>query len=343
MKKTRLISVVLGFCFATNLVSAQQDTQPKPPVAVVSTNLVMLGVINSYEIKKCEIRISNAGESPLNIQDLVPTCNCISGTASQTNLQPKAEGVITLSLNAKLVHDTFKRGVWVVTNDPKNPRILLSVKGEVTPLFEGLPPMPIICRAIDFTVAWTNSFTLTASETNMFLGAPTVRSNNFAQLDVTVKTNTAEKMSYTITTVIKPQDPELHVATVIFPVIGRPGTQPDPVRLQFQTRVGVELHVSPNRILLNPAGTTAPKRLVIHTTERIADSKWLTWSPAIEGVSISVNPPKGLRSNIALTVNVSDEAAQRLLKETGNKTTLTFSYPNHKPVKLSFASTTKAQ
>jgi len=335
MKRTRLLSAVLGFCFATNLVSAQQDAQPKTPIITVSSNIVQLGNINSYETRKTEFRISNAGEAPLQIQELIPTCSCITGLASKTLLQPKEEGLITLSLDARLVHSKFTRSVWVVTNDPKTPRILLSLKGDLQPLFQGLPPMPVSLRAKDANTVWTNSFTLTAAETNMFLGLPTIQSNEFVQLSLTVTTNVAEKMSYTITTFVKALAPTLHAASVTFPVIGRPGTKPNPIQIKFQTKTGAALSVTPNRILLNPDGSNLPKHVVIHTSESVANTNLLSWTPMIKGVDISIQPPRGFRSNILLTVNVSAEARKRLLKE--DYRALTFNYPNHKPVKLSFA------
>jgi hypothetical protein len=335
MHSTRLIVATLTLNLIGAIASAQQEAQPKLPVAVVSTNLVMLGTINSYETKKCEFRISNAGEAPLQIQELIPTCSCITGIASKTTLQPKEEGLVTLSLDARLVHSKFTRSVWVVTNDPKTPRILLSLKGDLQPLFLGLPPMPVSLRAKDANTVWTNSFTLTAAETNMFLGLPMIQSNEFVQLSLTITTNVAERMSYTVTTFVKALAPTLHAASVTFPVIGRPGTKPNPIQIKFQTKTGAELSVIPNRILLNPDGSTLPKHVVIHTSESVANTNLLSWTPMIKGVDISILPPRGFRSNILLTVNVSAEAGKRLLKE--DKRALTFTYPNHKPAKLSFA------
>ena len=335
MKKPSLAALTLCFCLATSLASTEQGAFAKPPVFVLPTNSVEIGTINGYEFKNAVFHIANAGESPLNITNIIPTCNCISGTVNKPILQPKEEGLITLRLDAKLVHDTFKRSVWVESNDPKNPRLLLTVKGTTMPEFMGLPPMPIALRASDATAVWTNSLTLTASETNLFLGTPTIKSNDFANIDVTVITNAAEKMSYTVITVIKPFDSESHITSVTFPVIGRPGTEPGPVRLQFQMKVGAKLNVTPNRLLLNPTGKTAPKRLVVHTSERVANTNLLSWTPAREGVSITVQPPKGIRSNILLMIEVSEAAAQRLLKETNP--VMTFNYPNHKPTTFSFS------
>lgn len=334
MNKTSLFALSAVICLATKVYSAQQDPNVKIPIASIPSNTVELGTINSYDTQTIVFRLTNTGEAPLNIQRITPTCNCISGKADKTVFQPKEEGVITLSLDVKLVHGTFKRVVWLDTDDPKTPRILLTVKGTVQPLFEGLPPMPISYRGLDANVVWTNTLTLTASETNMFLGMPSVQTNEFVKIDVSVKTNAAEKMSYTVTCLVKPIDPDLHNTTVSFPVTGKTGSGVGPVRIQFQTKTGAGLTASPNRILLNPAGATAKKRIVVHTSERIANTNLLTWTPAIEGVTVAVDASQGLKSNIILTMNVSNEATQRLLKEPD--AALTINYPNHKPVKLPF-------
>ena len=342
MKITSYAACFLGVLLTTATASAQEGAQTKRPRAVLlGTNTVDLGTLMKYEIATNAFRISNAGESPLMIKGVVSTCSCISGKADKPLLQPKEEGVITVILKAREVHDTFSRSVWVMTDDPKKPRILLTVKGECVPVFQGLPHMPVILRAMDDTVAWTNEIKLTASETNTFLGLPTLSGEEFANIDVTVQTNVAEKMSYAIRTVIHPLDPAQHVATVTFPVIGRPGTEPSHVRLQFQTQVGAQLHITPNKMLLNPAGKNTPRRFAIQPSGS-ANTNLLSWSPVIEGVDISfvILGKGGMRPNMLLTLKVSDEAAQRLLKE---NTELTFSYPDHKPAKLSFATIAEAK
>ncbi len=337
MKKTSSILLLFVSVLATTPAPAQQGAATKTPRAMLTTNLVEIGTVKANEIRKTEFIISNAGESPLQITDILATCGCISGAANKKTLQPKEEGVITVRLDANLVHGTFSRSVWVETNDPKNPRLILSVKGDSVPLFHGLPPMPVVLRASNTAVAWTNQFTLTASETNLFLGTPTIRGRDYVQIDVTVVTNAAETMSYTITVVLKPIEPSLHVATVTFPVIGNTGTKHRPIKMQFQTNVGTELFVTPNRILLNPDGNTSPQRLIVKTTEPNANTNLLSWSPAVEGVNISFLPQNS-PSTIALILNVSNEASKRLLKE---NIELKFDYPNHKPAKLPFSTIIK--
>ncbi len=336
MNKTAYTAFFVGALLTTASASAAQaDATTKKPCAVLlGTNTVDLGTVMKYETKSTEFRICNAGEAPLTIKAIISTCSCISGKASKPTLLPKEEGVITVLLKASEVHDSFTRSCWVFTDDPKKARIMLTVKGECVPVFQGLPHMPVALRAMDATVAWTNEITLTASETNTFLGLPTLSGEEFAKIDVAVKTNVAEKMSYVIRTVIQPIDPDLHVATVTFPVVGKPGTDPSPIRLQFQTQIGAQLHITPNKMLLNPAGNNTPRRFAIQPSGS-AKTNLLSWSPVIEGVDISFLPSGkgGMRPNLLLTIKVSDEAAQRLLKE---NTELTFTYPNHKPAKLSF-------
>ncbi len=342
MKKRSLPALVLGFCLVTVPAFAQQNTQTNLPHAVLlSTNVVDLGAVMDYEIRSIDYRVRNDGKAPLQLNGVLSTCECIDGTVGKSILQPKEEGVVKVVLIGKKVHGTFRRSVWLQTNDPINPTILLSVKGEAVPVFQGLPAKSIYLRAVDAQVVWTNSLTLTATKTNTFLGSPII-SNDFAQIAVTVKTNRAEKMSYTITTVIKPLALERHTFNVIFPVIGLPGTDIDPLLLRFDMKLGVELLVRPNRLLLKPAGKNTSTRLLVSTTERVADTNLLSWSPAIEGVSVSIQPYNGDKSKIMLSVKVSDEATQRLL-QANKETELTLTYPNHKPAKISFGAPAAAK
>ena len=343
MKKIAYAAFILGVLLTTAPASAQTDAPTKKPCAVLlGTNVVDLGTLMKYETGTHAFHISNTGETPLKIKGVVSTCGCIKGTASTSLIPPKEEGVITVLLKASEVHNAFSRSVWVLTDDPQKQRIPLTLKGVCVPVFQGVPQSQVPLRSLDAAVVWTNDVTLTASETNTFLGAPTLTGGDFAKIDVTVKTNMADKMSYDVRTVIKPLDSAQHVAAVTFPVIGKPGTDPGTVRLQFQMQIGAELHVTPNKMLINPAGKTPSRRIAVQTSGGIINTNLLNWSPVLEGVDVSFVPvgKSGIRFNTLLTVTVSDEAARRLLKE---KTELTFSYPDHKPAKLSFASIADAE
>jgi hypothetical protein len=343
MKKRFLSALVFGFFLIATSASAQQNTQTNLPHAVLlSTNVVDLGEVMDYELRNTDYRIRNDGTAPLRFHRVISTCNCISGTVSKSTLQPQEEGVVKVVLIGNKVHGAFKRAVWLKTNDPKKPMIMLSVEGEAVPVFQGLPDKPVSLRAVDAQIVWTNSLTLTATMANTFLGSPII-SNDFAQIAVTVKTNSAEKMSYAITTIIKPLalDLERRAFNVFFPVIGQPGTDIDPLRLRFDMKLGAELSVKPNRLLLNPSGKNKSASFLVSTTERVADTNLLSWSPTIEGVSVSITPYSS-KSKILLSVNVSGEAAQRLL-QADKETELTLSYPNHKPAKVSFGASAEAK
>jgi len=334
MKKRPFTAFVLIACLFATTLPAQQEAHAKPPFAVVSTNHFELGTINSYDIQTRQVRITNIGGSPLTIQKLVSTCTCVSGSISTNVLQPHAEGIVTICLDAKQVHGEFKRGLWIDTDSPETQRISIGLTGKIQPLFDGLPPMPITFRSATSTAVWTNVLNLTASEANWFLDQPTIQSNDSIKVDVAMKTNAAEKMSYTITSVIKPLTSDYRTITLVFPAVGKAGTMTNSVKIKFQTRTDVSLTASPNRFLLNSVGATPPKRIVIHTTEQFAQTDLLTWKPEIKGVHIAIADNQGLHSNIILTISVSKETTQKLLTDPG--TVLTFSYPNHKPVNLPF-------
>ncbi len=337
MKHPYLSVTFSMFFLATAMAFAQQEVRAEPPRLVLPTNSVELGRISGYEIRTNTFRIANSGGAPLNIKSIVSTCSCISGKASPTVIQPKAEGLITLRLDANLVHGVFKRAVWVETDDPEKPRVMITLTGESMPLFDGVPPLPIALRAADLGTAWTNEITVTVTETNFFLGTPEITDREFAHVAVTVKTNAAPLMSYAITTIITPTGPDLRKVTVTFPVTGRAGTEPRPLSLYYQIRIGAELRAIPQYIQLTPAGKAYQTRLMIRTTDNSANPEHLRWAPELEGVDISQLPHNG-RSNITLMVKVAEGAAPRLLE---SKAGLTFTYPGHKPLTIPFVTGTR--
>lgn len=293
---------------------------------------VELGTIPAYAVRTVPFKIKNTGKGVGNIVSIVTTCPCVSATAEKKDLQPGEETVVTLRLDASKVHGTFKRGVWLETNDPENSRLLLAASGVVRPLFLGLPPMPVLLNSAGSNCAWTNTYALTATETNLFLGTPVIATNGEIRLDVAITTNKIKELTeYTIRTVLTSLGTGKAAASADIPVEGRTDMNLKPISLIYQTTAGAALRVAPSALLITPGSRLLNRTVRIATADKEARPEALTWSPDIEGITIKAESFM-IRSSLSVTISMTPETVEKLIQ--AKQTQITFSYPNHKPATL---------
>ena len=333
MKNARFIWTLLPLALCCTAVQAQEKAaKPLPKLELVGPQTVELGTLPAYAVKEVAFTVKNAGKGPGTLVNIVSTCPCVSAAADKTALPPGESAVITLRLDASKVHDTFRRGVWLETDDPENTRLLLAVSGVVKPLFKGLPPMPVLLSSAGASCVWTNTYEVAATETNLFLGAPVIATNGEIRVEVAIATNKAQGLTeYTIRTMLTPLGSGKAAATVGIPVEGRADLTLRPLSLVYQSTAGAALRVAPSKLLITPGSRAMNRTVRISTSERAARPEALTWSPNIEGVTIKAESFM-LKSSINVTISLTPESIEKLLQ--AKQTKITFSYPDHKPVVL---------
>ena len=304
-----------------------------PHFTVVGSDTAEVGKIGCIEKKTVLFRIKNAGEVAGHLLNIFPTCSCTTGSADKRFLQPQEEAVVTVVLDPSTVRGVFKRSVWVETDDPAVPRLGLSLKGEILPLFLGVPERP---QRIELAegATWTNRYTFTATATNLFLGMPTLSfDTNKLAATVTVVTNSAAEPSYEVTLTVLPLALGRHHLFLSLPVEGRGPLYP--IKLAFEVRVGFspEIRIAPSKIMLSPTVQPLTRRVFIMIADVNIDTNALTWSPQREGVSVKLQADPS-KANMTATLAFSSEAVTNLLKEKDPK--LTFHYPKCLPASLIF-------
>ncbi|MDR3152715.1 MAG: DUF1573 domain-containing protein [Deltaproteobacteria bacterium] len=97
------------------------------PVFNVGTSQPGTTVRHVFEIK-------NSGTEPLIITQVVPACGCTVASYDEF-IAPGKTGKVTVSLELyrEWAGEPYDKTVTVVTNDPKNPRIRLAMRGRVAP------------------------------------------------------------------------------------------------------------------------------------------------------------------------------------------------------------------
>ena len=326
----------LSFCLFTLCLQAAPD----PTAAGKTSRLVLgegpiheLGKIRGYGKQTVSFRIKNTGDGAGEIFRLVPSCSCVTASVDKNQLQPQEEAVVTAVLDASLVHGVFKRGLWVETSDPTQPRIYLAIHGEVLPLVTGLPTSNqqlVLAEGASLT----NRFTLSQAETNIFLGKPLISTDTNALLaTATVVTNTQGKTTFDVTLVVTARAEGSFPLNLTIPVEGRPNLRP--VRLTYQVRAGSELRAIPSRILLTPGDQPSIRRMHLTGMHLNMATNALTWTPQRKGVSVEVTSSSN-SALLTVTLTLSPEAVTNLMKETDAQ--LTFNYPRYKSATVGFFS-----
>lgn len=75
----------------------------------------------------------NIGTDTLYITAVRPSCGCTASNYTKDPILPGGKGVIEATYNPTGRPGQFNKAITVTTNDPDNPSIVLTIKGEVTP------------------------------------------------------------------------------------------------------------------------------------------------------------------------------------------------------------------
>ncbi len=82
---------------------------------------------------KCNFHFTNVGDQPLKLTGVRPGCGCTTSDWTKEEVQPGKKGFISATYNPKNRPGPFHKAISVETNDPKHPRIILFIAGDVTP------------------------------------------------------------------------------------------------------------------------------------------------------------------------------------------------------------------
>ncbi len=110
MKSTYILSF---FFFLTTILCAQ-------PRFVPDTEIVKLGEVEFQHPKMVKVGFTNKGDRPLLIKSVHPSCGCMDVTFPKEKIEPREQGEITLTYDAKLL-GAFHKDVEIFTNASEDP------------------------------------------------------------------------------------------------------------------------------------------------------------------------------------------------------------------------------
>lgn len=127
----------LGFVLLTMILSisvtmGQKNNKQEGNAQFVSTVHDFGKVAEEAGTVSCEFKFTNAGTTPLLIQDIRTTCGCTTPSYTKDPVLPGGEGIIKVTYSTKGRVGTIDKKVTVFTNEPDKV-YTLQIKGEVLP------------------------------------------------------------------------------------------------------------------------------------------------------------------------------------------------------------------
>jgi len=136
MKREKTIILFYVLCFF--VFSGYLKALNKPKIVFDNKKIDFGRAIQGAELTH-KFSFENAGDSLLTIGKIRTSCGCTAALASKESLKPGEKGDIKVTFNTRGYSGEVSKYIYVYTDDPKNPRVMLSVTAYIE-----VPPGPKI-------------------------------------------------------------------------------------------------------------------------------------------------------------------------------------------------------
>jgi hypothetical protein len=113
--------------------SSQSDVTSAKPKIAFATKDFDFGVVAEGVKVAHQFSIKNAGDAPLEILRVVPSCGCTASSVEPSKIEAGAEGVLKVEFNTEGFSGEKSKTVRVFSNDPSSPIEVVSLKGTIKP------------------------------------------------------------------------------------------------------------------------------------------------------------------------------------------------------------------
>lgn len=127
---------LLVFCHGCSI--SGDNSYDGLPRLVVRNTTYAFGQMRPASTNLAVFRFTNKGSDTLRITDVKKCCGVIINL-DKKELSPREQGILTVQYRAGQVAETFEKHISLVTNDPRNSVVQLTVTGEVTPTLTWQP------------------------------------------------------------------------------------------------------------------------------------------------------------------------------------------------------------
>jgi hypothetical protein len=112
-------------------VKAAAEPNGSPPKLVFEQPTYDFGAVAPGSFNPCKFKFANKGAGVLKISDVTKTCGCTVFTLDKKEYAPGEQGAIDAGYNADKGIGVRTRHLYVVSNDPVNERIELTIKATI--------------------------------------------------------------------------------------------------------------------------------------------------------------------------------------------------------------------
>ncbi len=102
------------------------------PTIYFKENSHDFGIIKQGKVVDYIFKFSNTGNTALIIKDITTSCGCTAAVAKSKKILPGDTGELRVQFDSSGKIGNVTRMISVVTNDPKNPRKILTINAEIT-------------------------------------------------------------------------------------------------------------------------------------------------------------------------------------------------------------------
>lgn len=117
-----------------NAASPQAAAEPNGPAPklVFEQTVHDFGAVAPGSLNPCKFNFKNEGPGILKISEVTKTCGCTVFTLDKKDYAPGEKGAIDVGYNADRGSGVRTRHLFVLSNDPVNPRIDLTIKASIS-------------------------------------------------------------------------------------------------------------------------------------------------------------------------------------------------------------------
>jgi len=127
---TRYRLSILANVIDKNKVGSTPETTPK---ISVDANQHNFGTVKEGSVLTWDLGIKSTGDATLEVSDVQISCGCTAALLSNDKLKPGESGKIKIELDTKGMKGQKSRTIAIVSNDPFNPRMVITLFVNVEP------------------------------------------------------------------------------------------------------------------------------------------------------------------------------------------------------------------
>ncbi len=116
------------------------------PRAVVDQPVYDFGIMDEHSRGRHEFLIRNEGTAPLNLDQGSTSCRCTSSLVQRTVVPPGESTTIVVEWTGKDYVGPFTQTATILSNDPRKPRIVLTVRGKIVQAVQVVPKELVLTR-----------------------------------------------------------------------------------------------------------------------------------------------------------------------------------------------------